>query len=92
LEPVTGYAVLEAEIKELWKTEPQYTMPIYKLLSRQRWSLLEKTTLLTWRAPVNWQRDGRFEIIPEAGHAATVTHALQINQLIVSFLNLELTK
>lgn len=35
--------------------------------------------------------DGRIEIVPDAGHAAPVTHALQINQLISSFLGVEMS-
>jgi len=35
--------------------------------------------------------NGKLEIVPGAGHAAPVTHAGQINQLIASFLGIKLT-
>ena len=36
--------------------------------------------------------NGRLEIVPGAGHAAPITHARQINQLIASFLGIGLPK
>ncbi|TAN71677.1 MAG: alpha/beta hydrolase [Methylobacter sp.] len=88
------HAVLEAEIKELWRTEPQLdhsdlqaiTAPTLVITGESDIIDLVHSSELAQRLT-----NGKLEIVAGAGHAAPVTHALQINQLIASFLNIELT-
>jgi len=87
------HAALEAEIKELWRTEPQLdhsdlqaiTAPTLVIVGENDIIDLVHSSELAQKLA-----NGRLEIVPEAGHAAPITHALQINQLIASFLNIEL--
>ena len=87
------HAALEAEIKELWRTAPQLdhsdlqaiTAPTLVIAGENDIIDLSHSSELAQKLA-----NGRLEIVPGAGHAAPVTHAQQINQLIASFLGIEL--
>ncbi|MGZ5011306.1 MAG: alpha/beta fold hydrolase [Methylobacter sp.] len=88
------HAVLEAEIKELWRTEPQLNHADLKAITAPTLVITGENDIIDLvHSSELAQRlaNGKLEIVPGAGHAAPVTHALQINQLIASFLNIELT-
>lgn len=87
------HAVLEAQIKELWRTAPQLdhsdlqatTAPTLVITGENDIIELSHSSELA-----QMLANGKLEIVPGAGHAAPVTHARQINQLIASFLGIEL--
>ncbi|MGZ5576816.1 MAG: alpha/beta fold hydrolase [Methylobacter sp.] len=88
------HAVLEAEIKELWRTEPQLNHADLKAITAPTLVITGENDIIDLvHSSELAQRlaNGKLEIVQGAGHAAPVTHALQINQLIASFLNIELT-
>jgi pimeloyl-ACP methyl ester carboxylesterase len=88
------HAALEAEIKELWRTAPQLdpfdlhviTAPTLVIVGENDIIELSHSSELAERLA-----NGKLEIVPGASHAAPVTHARQINQLIASFLGIKLT-
>jgi pimeloyl-ACP methyl ester carboxylesterase len=88
------HTALEAELKELWRTEPQLTTTDLKAITAPTLVIVGENDIIDLvHSSELAQRlaNGTLEIVPDAGHAAPVTHALQINQLIASFLNIELT-
>ncbi len=88
------HAVLEAEIKELWRTAPQLDHADLKVITAPTLVITGENDIIDLRHSSELAQmlaNGKIEIVPDAGHAAPVTHARQINQLIASFLSIELT-
>lgn len=88
------HAVLEAEIKELWRTAPQLDHADLRIIAAPTLVITGENDIIDLRHSSELAQmlaNGKIEIVPGAGHAAPVTHAQQINQLIASFLNIELT-
>ncbi len=89
------HSILETEIKELWRTAPQ-------LASSDLGAIIAPTLVIAGendiialshsRELAQTLANGRLEIVPGASHAAPITHARQINQLIASFLGIGLLK
>lgn len=84
------HPVLEAEIKELWRTAPLLTRTDLR-------SIVARTLIVTGEKDIiemshsgelaQMLSNGRIEIVLKAGHAIPITHAKELNQLIASFLN-----
>lgn len=88
------HSILEAEIKELWRTEPQFEHSDLKAITAPTLVITGENDIIDLVHSSELAQslaNGKLEIVPDAGHAAPVTHPLQINQLIASFLNIELT-
>jgi pimeloyl-ACP methyl ester carboxylesterase len=88
------HAVLEAEINELWRTEPQLDHVDLKAITAPTLVITGENDIIDLVHSSELAQslaNGKLEIVPDAGHAAPVTHPLKINQLIASFLNIELT-
>ncbi|MGZ5076247.1 MAG: alpha/beta fold hydrolase [Methylobacter sp.] len=86
------HAVLEAEIKELWRTAPQWDHADLQVITAPTLVITGENDIIDLRHSSELAQmlaNGRIEIVADAGHAAPVTHARQINELIASFLNIE---
>ena len=87
-----NYPSLEKELNHLWQTAPLLTPADLQ-------AILAPTLIIAGENDVihlahsgelaQMLRYGKIEIITGAGHAAPVTHAKQINELIASFLGIE---
>ena len=89
------HAALEAEIKELWRTAPQLAHSDLKAITVSTLVIAGENDIVALshsRELAQKLANGRLEIVPGAGHAAPITHARQINQLIASFLGIGLPK
>jgi pimeloyl-ACP methyl ester carboxylesterase len=89
------HAALEAEIKELWRTAPQLAHSDLKAITVSTLVIAGENDIIALshsRELAQTLANGRLEIVPGAGHAAPITHARQINQLIASFLGIGLPK
>lgn len=87
------HAALEAEIKELWRTAPQLKHSDLTAIAAPTLVITGENDIIDLRHSSELAQilaNGKIEIIPGAGHAAPVTHAQQINQLIASFLDINL--
>ncbi|MDD5228068.1 MAG: alpha/beta hydrolase [Methylococcales bacterium] len=86
------HPMLEAEIKELWRTAPLFTHSDLR-------SIEAKTLIVTGENDIiemshsgelaQMLSNGQIEIVLEAGHAIPITHAKELNQLIASFLGIK---
>jgi pimeloyl-ACP methyl ester carboxylesterase len=88
------HAVLEAEIKELWRTAPQLGHSDLQAITAPTLVITGENDIIDLRHSSELAQvlaNGKLEIVPDAGHFAPVTHARQINQLISAFLSIELT-
>jgi len=88
------HPVLEAEIKELWRTAPQLDSSDLRSITAQTLVITGENDIIELSHSSELAErlaNGKLEIVPGAGHAAPVTHAGQINQLIASFLGIKLT-
>ena len=82
---------LEAEIIELWRTEPQLEHSDLHAITSPTLVVVGENDIIDLNHSNELARmlaNGRIEVIPGAGHAAPVTHAQEINQLIASFLGI----
>ncbi len=82
---------LEAEIIELWRTEPQLEHSDLHAITAPTLVVVGENDIIDLNHSNELARmlaNGRIEVIPGAGHAAPVTHAQEINQLIASFLGI----
>ena len=89
------HAVLEAEIKGLWRTAPQLAHSDLKAITAPTIVIAGENDIIALshsRELAQTLANGKLEIVPGAGHAAPITHARQINQLIASFLGIGLPK
>lgn len=89
------HPTLEAEIKELWRTAPQLDHTDLKAITAPTLVIVGENDIihLPHSSELAQQlANGRLEFVSGAGHAAPVTHARQINQLISEFLGSELSK
>lgn len=89
------HAVLEAEIKELWRTAPQLGHSDLKAITAPTLVIAGENDIITFshsRELAQTLTNGKLEIVLGAGHAAPITHARQVNQLIASFLDIGLPK
>lgn len=85
------HATLESQIKHLWQVAPQLdhadlqaiTAPTLVIAGENDIIALPHTGELA-----HMLKQAKLEIVLDAGHAAPVTHAAQINRLIASFLQL----
>jgi len=86
------HPVLEAEIKELWRTAPKLdhsdlqaiTLPTLVIVGENDIIALSHSNELAEKLT-----NGKLEIVMGAGHASPVTHSQQVNQLIAEFLGIE---
>ncbi len=88
------HAVLEAEIKELWRTAPQLDHADLHVITAPTLVVTGENDIIDLRHSSELAQmlaNGKIEIVADAGHAAPVTHARQINQLIASFLGIKPT-
>ncbi|MEI6068306.1 MAG: alpha/beta hydrolase [Methylococcaceae bacterium] len=89
------HATLEAEIKELWRTSPQFAHSDLQAITAPTLVIVGEHDIIDLSHSSELAQilaSGKLEIVEGAGHAAPVTHARQINQLIASFLDIELLK
>ncbi len=89
------HAVLEAEIKELWRTAPQLDHSDLQTITAPTLVVAGENDIIDLSHSSELAQmlaNGKIEIIMGAGHAAPVTHAQQVNQLIASFLSIEPSK
>jgi pimeloyl-ACP methyl ester carboxylesterase len=85
------HAVLESEIKELWRTSPQLNHSDLRAITAPTLVIAGENDIIELSHSselAEMLANGKLEIIPDAGHAAPITHARQINQLIASFLGI----
>jgi pimeloyl-ACP methyl ester carboxylesterase len=88
------HASLETELNELWRTEPQLTPTDLHTITAPTLVIVGENDIIDLVHSSELAKtlaNGKLEIVEDAGHAAPVTHALEINQLIASFLNIKLT-
>ncbi len=86
------HPAVAAEIKELWWTAPQLEHSDLKAIAAPTLVITGENDIIDLRHSselAQMPANGKIEVIPDAGHAAPVTHAEQINQLIASFLNIK---
>jgi pimeloyl-ACP methyl ester carboxylesterase len=89
------HADLESEIKGLWRTAPQLGHSDLKAIKAPTLVIAGENDIIALshsRELAQTLANGKLEIVPGAGHAAPITHARQINQLIASFLDIEIPK
>jgi pimeloyl-ACP methyl ester carboxylesterase len=85
------HAVLEVEIKGLWRTAPNLGHNNLQAIKAPTLVIAGENDIIALshsRELAQTLANGKLEIVPGAGHAAPITHALQINQLIASFLGI----
>lgn len=88
------HATLEAEIKELWRTAPQLDHFDLQTITAPTLVVTGENDLIALQHSgelAQMLANGSIEIVLDAGHAAPITHAQQINKLIASFLAIKLT-
>ncbi len=82
---------LEAEIMDLWRAEPQLRHSDLNAITSPTLVVVGENDIIDLNHSNELARmlaNGRIEVITGAGHAAPVTHAQEINQLIASFLGI----
>lgn len=85
------HTALEAEIKALWQIAPQLGHGDLKAITAPTLVIAGENDIIDLPHSgelAQMLANGKIEIVLGAGHAAPVTHADQINQLIASFLGL----
>lgn len=85
------HAVLEAEIKGLWRTAPNLDHNNLQSIKAPTLVIAGENDIIALshsRELAQTLANGKLEIVLGAGHAAPITHARQINQLIASFLGI----
>lgn len=78
----------------MWRTAPQLDHSDLQAITAPTLVITGENDIIDLRHSSELAQmlaNGKLEIVPGAGHAAPVTHAQQINQLIASFLSIELT-
>jgi pimeloyl-ACP methyl ester carboxylesterase len=91
--PNENYATLEKELNHLWQTAPLLNpADLHAILAPTLVIAGENDVIqLTHSGDLaQTLRYGKIEIVLGAGHAAPITHANQINELIASFLGIEI--
>jgi pimeloyl-ACP methyl ester carboxylesterase len=86
------HQVLETEIKELWRTAPQLNPSDLQTITAPTLVIAGEHDIIDLshsRKLAQMLAYGKLEIVLGAGHAAPITHARQINQLIASFLGIK---
>ncbi|MDD5760075.1 MAG: alpha/beta hydrolase, partial [Desulfobulbaceae bacterium] len=86
------HEALEAEIKELWRTAPEFNPADLQEITAPTLVIVGENDIVDLQHSRDLARmlwNGSLKIVPDAGHASPVTHARQINQLIGSFLDIE---
>jgi pimeloyl-ACP methyl ester carboxylesterase len=89
------HEALETEIKELWRTAPQLDHADLHAITSPTLVITGENDIIDLahsKKLAQMLAHGKLEIVLGAGHAAPITHAREINQLIASFLDIELTK
>jgi pimeloyl-ACP methyl ester carboxylesterase len=89
------HAVLEAEIKALWRTAPQFDHSDLQAITAPTLVIAGENDIIDLSHSGELAKmlaNAKLEIVLGAGHAAPVTHAGQINPLIASFFGIELPK
>lgn len=82
---------LEAQIKQLWRTQPQLAQADLKAITAPTLVIAGENDIIDLPHSgelAQMLAHGRLEIVLGAGHAAPVTHADQVNTLIAGFLQL----
>ena len=88
-----NYPSLEKELNHLWQTAPRLTPSDLHAIVAPTLVIAGENDVIHLAHSgelAQMLRYGKIEIISGAGHAAPVTHAKQINELIGSFLGIEL--
>jgi len=83
---------LEAEIKALWRSAPLLAHADLRAITAPTLVIVGENDIIQLPHSSELAQmvaNGSIEIISGAGHAAPVTHADQVNQLVASFLGLE---
>ncbi len=86
------HAELEAEINELWHKAPQMTHTHLSAIIAPTLVVVGENDIIDLghsRELAQKLAAGRLAIIPVAGHAAPITHADELNNLIAEFLNIK---
>jgi len=89
------HAVLEAEIKELWRTAPNLDHNNLQAITAPTLVVAGENDIIALshsRDLAHTLADGKLEIIPGAGHYAPITHTRKVNQLIALFLGITIPK
>lgn len=89
------HAVLEAEIKGLWRTAPNLDHNNLQSIKAPTLVIAGENDIIALshsRELAQTLANGKLEIVLGAGHAAPITHARQVNQLIASFLGIAQSK
>jgi pimeloyl-ACP methyl ester carboxylesterase len=87
------HQALEAEIKQLWRTAPQLKLADLQTITAPTLVVTGEHDIIDLSHSQTLAQmlvQGTLEVVKGAGHAAPVTHARQINQLIASFLGIKL--
>jgi pimeloyl-ACP methyl ester carboxylesterase len=85
------HADLEAEIKTLWRTAPLLDHADLQVITAPTLVIVGENDIIDLQHSGELAQmlvSGTLEIVMGAGHAAPITHARQINQLIASFLTI----
>ena len=85
------HPALEAEIKALWQIAPLFEHADLRAITAPTLVIAGENDIITLPHSgelAQMLANAKIEIVLGAGHAAPVTHAQQINQLIASFLGL----
>jgi pimeloyl-ACP methyl ester carboxylesterase len=87
------HQALETEIKQLWRTAPQLKLTDLQTITAPTLVVTGEHDIIDLSHSQTLAQmlvQGTLEVVKGAGHAAPVTHARQINQLIASFLGIKL--
>ena len=84
---------LATELQKLWQTQPRLNHADLKAITAPTLIIAGENDLIALSHSgelAQMLAFGKIEIILGAGHAAPVTHARQVNELIASFLGIDL--
>ncbi len=87
-----AHPILEAEIKELWRTAPLLVHADLRAITAPTLVITAENDIIEMSHSgelAQMLANGRIEIVLGAGHATPITHAEQINQLIAAFLGIK---
>ena len=88
-----NYPNLQKELNHLWQTAPLLTQSDLHAITAPTLVITGENDVIQLSHSgdlAQMLRYGKIEIISGAGHAAPVTHAQQVNELIASFLGIEI--
>ncbi|WP_459990417.1 alpha/beta fold hydrolase [Methylosoma difficile] len=87
------HPALEAEIKALWRIAPQLEQTHLRAITAPTLVIVGEDDMIDLKHSselASGLANGKLALVSGAGHAAPITHALAINQLIAAFLKIKL--